>query len=203
MSDARRFSDDMLLVLETKNTGAVSRRDWMLHVLESGVAMGVMPALAGAQEHAHGNDAATNGETESRPWAPQALSGAQNETLVALGERIIPGSAEAQCNRLIDSVLPMESGKNRSKLLETLAAFDGEAERLYKRPFRQLDAAQQDEMLLAASQESGKLHVEFGIVKEWMADAYWSSLKGLHELGWTGRVAWDSFPGCGSGRPHN
>ncbi len=40
-------------------------------------------------------------------------------------------------------------------------------------------------------------------MKEWTADAYWSSQKGLRELGWTGRLAWDSFPNCGSAQPHN
>jgi hypothetical protein len=143
------------------------------------------------------------GQTATKPWTPQFFNAEQNEALVALGERIIPGSAEALCNRLIDSVLVIDSEKNRSGLLHSVAAFDREAEQLYQQPFRHLSPDQQDEILMAASQDGGSLHAEFGLVKEWMADAYWSSLQGLHELGWTGRMAWEIFPGCDHDRPHN
>jgi len=129
-------------------------------------------------------------------WAPRFLSPQQNDELVALGERIIPGSTEALCNRLIDSVLLIESEKNKSEFLQSLAAFNREAEQLHQRPFEKLNPAQQDEIIAASCQAGSRMHVEFGILKEWMADAYWSSLKGLRELGWTGRVAWESFPNC-------
>jgi hypothetical protein len=157
----------------------VSRRDWIVAVLQNSSALGLIPYLPAA----------------TPDWSPSFLSAKQNATLVALGERIIPGTAGALCNRLIDFVLPIESDKNKSELLASLAAFDHEAEHLQQRPFEQLSASQQDELLTTAAQ-GGKLHAEFSLVKEWMADAYWSSLDGLHELGWTGRMAWESFPNC-------
>jgi len=137
-------------------------------------------------------------EPATAPWKPQFLTAEQNDTLAAVGERMIPGSGEALCNRLIDSVLPMESEKNKKDLLDALAAFDGEAERRHRQRFRQLTPAQQDEILTFASNDGSALHHQFGLVKEWTADAYWTSLKGLRELGWTGRVMWDSFPNCGN-----
>lgn len=136
-------------------------------------------------------------------WNPQFLKPEQNDALIAVGERIIPGSAEALCNRLIDSVLAIDSDKNRNDLLAALAGFDQAARERSQKPFRELAPAQQDEILTAVSEPPNPLHAQFLLVKEWMADAYWSSLKGLKELGWTGRVMWDAFPNCGSGQPHN
>ncbi len=161
----------------------------MIAVLQSSSALGVLPLASSVYASA----TAPN-------WTPKFLSALQNETLIALGERIIPGSSEALCNRLIDLVLPLEGEKNKGILLQSLAAFDQEADRFHQQHFSQLNPAQQDEILTIASQ-GGKLYNEFGVVKEWMADAYWSSLKGLKELGWTGRMAWESFPDCGQKQP--
>jgi hypothetical protein len=151
----------------------LSRRDWMIAVLQAGSVLGAAPLAAGVPP----------------AWLPSFLSVRQNETLVALGERIIPGSSQALCNRLIDFVLPIEGDKNRIELLQSLAAFD-------RQRFQELSPGQQDEILTVA-ERGGSLHTEFGVVKQWMADAYWSSLNGQHELGWTGRMAWESFPDCG------
>lgn len=156
-------------------------------VLRTGSVLGLLPS-------------SVVGAAGDENWAPKFLTAQQNETLIALGERIIPGSTQAFCNRLIDFVLPIESEKNRMELLQSLAGFDAEAAQLHSRPFKQLSSPQQDEILTAAS-EGGKLHAEFRLVKEWMADTYWSSLNGLRELGWTGRMAWESFPDCGSLQP--
>jgi hypothetical protein len=160
-----------------------------------------MPAAA-AQHDTHA--AAPSGETAAMSWNPRFLSAEQNETLITLGERVIPGSKEALCNRLIDAILAIDSEKNRRELVQALAAFDSKAMQLHRRQqFRQLNSAQQDEILTAASQSDDPLNAEFGIVKEWMADAYWSSHQGMRELGSTGRLAWDSFPECSSNQPHN
>jgi hypothetical protein len=139
----------------------------MIAVLQTGSVLGIVPSTAPA-------------------WVPSVLSAGQNETLIALGERLIPGSSAALCNRLIDSFLTIDTDKNRAELLQSLAAFNH---------FEELSPDQQDEILTIASR-GGKLHTQFALVKEWMADAYWSSLNGLRELGWTGRMAWESFPDC-------
>jgi Gluconate 2-dehydrogenase subunit 3 len=143
------------------------------------------------------------GDAAARDWEPQFFSVAQNETMVALGERIIPGSADALCNRLIDRVMPIESEKNKRDFRGCLAAFDRESQSLDGQSFGKVSAIVQDEILTHASAPGAPLHHDFQLVKEWMADAYWSSQKGLAELGSTGRMAWSEFPGCPSAQAHN
>lgn len=150
-----------------------------------------------------GSAALTAREQPIDSWTPEFLNSEQNDTLVALGNRIIPGSAGAFCNKLIDSVLAIESQKNKSEFLTALSAFDTEAQRLYQTSFRQLAPDQQDHILAAVSTDTASLYPQFGLIKEWLADGYWSSQQGLRELGWTGRLAWDSFPDCDNPHPHN
>lgn len=194
-------SDDILQVMEAARNSEFSRRDWMLVLLQATSALTVAMPAAAAQHQPHG--AAVPNEASLAPWTPRFLTAAQNETLIALGERIVPGSNETSCNRIIDSILAIDSEKNKRDLVQALAAFNGKAAQLHQQQFQQLSAAQQNEILSAASAPDGSLHAEFGIVKEWMADAYWSSREGLRELGSTGRLAWNSFPGCSSNHPHN
>jgi hypothetical protein len=116
--------------------------------------------------------------------------------LIALGERIIPGSGAAGCNRVIDLLMTVESPQVRQELLHALAAFDAEAERRYRAAFRHLQPEEQDAILTEASEERSRLYAAFGVVKEWVADSYWTSRPGLQDLGWNGQVAWPAFPGC-------
>ena len=120
----------------------------------------------------------------SATWAPQVLTPAQNQALISTGERIIPGSAAALCNQTIDLVLTMESEQMHAQLAEALAAFDRDAD---------------GTLLIAASETNAPQHAQFQIIKEWIADAYWSSEPGLRELGSTGKMGWSSFPGCETG----
>lgn len=94
----------------------------MRHILESTAALGIVtPAISVGQERETSN-------AEQR-WRPHFFEAEQNDTLIALGECIILGSSEANCNRLIDTVALIESKKNKSDLLNALAAFDAEAQR--------------------------------------------------------------------------
>jgi Gluconate 2-dehydrogenase subunit 3 len=176
----------------------VNRRDWMLRSLRAATAVSSALSISAAQMHAHTTAVEENKSSVSTGWHPKFLSAEQDEAVIALGERIVPGSTEAHCNRLVDSVLSIESAKNKSDLLGAIAAFDREAESLHQQPFRKLTAAQQDGILKGASQPNDKLHADFGIVKEWIADAYWSSQEGRRELGATGRMAWQSLAACSS-----
>src|SRR5262249_5125130 len=86
-------------------------------------------------------------------------------------------------------------------------------------PFKELPPEQQDAILIKAStgqggnsdgkadwwlvtrKESGEpprvtLRDHFDNIKGWVSGAYYSSEVGMRELGWTGQVAWESFPGC-------
>jgi hypothetical protein len=143
----------------------LDRRAWIRRVLQ---------VAAGASLAASTGAAATD-------WTPQVLTPAQNQALIAMGERIVPGSAAALCNRIIDLVLTLESEQTRAQLTGALAAFAGDAD---------------GSALTQASVSGSARHPQFLIIKEWIADTYWSSEPGLRELGWTGKMAWPSFPGC-------
>lgn len=167
---------------------------------------------------------ATPGPAEAS-WSPAFLDPHQNETLIVLGERIIPGSGRAQVNRMIDLLLTADSQQSQRRFLESLSAFDGEAIARYRKPYQDLTEEQQNAILTAASTaESGRkdagddqeapstppssfpatsasqsaltLRDHFENIKDWVSRSYYSSEVGLRDLGWTGRLAWDHFPGC-------
>lgn len=164
-------------VISNLSSAGISRREWMLRAAQ---AAGFL-AITGSLEAA---------------WTPQVLTAPQDATLTALGERIIPGSTAAQCNRFIDLMMTIETQKIRDELLHSLAAFDAAAQKRYGSAFSRLQPQQQDKLLEEASTEDALLHPEFLVIKEWMADAYWTSRQGLHDLGWNGQMAWPAFPGC-------
>lgn len=161
--------------------GGFSRRVWVQCVTAAVAALAAGGRLAGA-EPATGT-------------AGAGLSPAQAATLTAVGEWIVPGSARVGCAQVIDRILAIEDDQHRQALSGALAAFDREAERLHGTGFARLDAAQQ-ESIVAASSEGGPVHEAFRTVKEWTAAVYWTSRDGLKEQGWTGRLAWENFPGC-------
>ncbi len=109
---------------------------------------------------------------------------------------MIPGSSEAGCNQVIDLVLTLEPEKTRTELLQALSAFNAEAQTRQSKQFRELAPEEQDALLTRASQSGSPLNHQFQVVKEWMADTYWSSKQGMKELGWNGRMVWPSYPGC-------
>ena len=172
----------------------LSRRDWIAALLQSSAVPVVFSGVAAAQEHVHHPaDSEATAPSFSRP---QVLSPAENEALVALGERILPGSREAKCNQVIDLVLAIEPEKTRHELLNAVSAFDKQAQSQHNDLFRNLAPADQDAILTAACRSDSPLHSQFEIVKEWIADTYWSSRQGMHDLGWQGRVVWPNYPGC-------
>ncbi|HZS56310.1 MAG TPA: hypothetical protein VFA65_18035 [Bryobacteraceae bacterium] len=145
----------------------MTRREWICSIL---AAASIEPAIL-------------TGQDTQQSWKPLFLTADQNNRLVSLGELIIPGSTSASCNRVIDLILSIESQANQQTFLHALAAFPA-------------DSAAQKEMLQRASQAQSPMHAHFQIIKEWIADTYWSSQQGLRELGSTGRMAWEKFDAC-------
>jgi Gluconate 2-dehydrogenase subunit 3 len=179
------------MLLECPKT---NRRDWMTQILQS-IAGSALSAQLFAQEHSHGSESTEAGEKPAE-WHPAFLTNEQNETLVSLGECIVPGSATAYCNRVIDLILTIESENTKRQMVAALAKFDEAARQGYGGSFPKLRPEQQTEILIAAAKDDGQLNGNFLVIKEWMADAYWSSKEGMRELGWKGRVAWSSFGNC-------
>jgi hypothetical protein len=127
-------------------------------------------ALAGAQEN----------------WQPAFLSSTENEVLLAVGERIIPGSRAAGSNQVIDLLLGIESPATQNGFREALRTFSDAG-------FEKMPATQQDSMLTRASGANDTRQHAFLYLKEWLADAYWTSREGMKELGFDGRLAWPEF----------
>jgi hypothetical protein len=156
-------------------------------------------------------------------WKPEFLDAYQADTLDVLGERIVPGSSSAQVNRFIDTLLNVEKREDQQRFLDSLAAIDAESAKKYGHTYKDLTEAQQNELLTIASTMSGghknrpftrrrrsalgppastsdlehdTLRDHFENLKGWIVGAYFSSEAGMRELGWTGQVMFESFPGC-------
>jgi gluconate 2-dehydrogenase subunit 3-like protein len=154
-------------------------------------------------------------------WKPEFLDDHQNETLIALAERIVPGSSKAESNRFMDLLLTVSTQDEQRKFLVALGAFDSLAVTRFGHPFKELTESQQNDLLTEASTaKSGHVQGQedfawfaipagaehqaatdsirdyFDNLKGWITGAYYSSEVGMRELGWTGNVMFESFPGC-------
>ena len=108
---------------------------------------------------------------------------------------MVPGSAAAKCNQIIDLVLSIEAADVREQFVNSLAAFESEARRRYGKELQELLPHQIDTLLAGSVGQGDKDH-PFEVIKEWIADTYWSSQDGLRALGWNGQMAWTSYPAC-------
>jgi gluconate 2-dehydrogenase subunit 3-like protein len=211
----------------------MTRRDMVQRLLSSAAAGSALPGIAAAHpvyKHLGMDAAETPPGRQANPstWAPAFLDPHQNETLVALAERIVPGSTQAQSNRFIDLALSAETRETQQKLFNALAAFEAESLSRYSRPLIDLSEAQQTELLTAASttppaKAEGRkgtdwiakatpasnepapatLRDHFENLKGWVSGAYYSSEIGMKELGWTGDHYFESFPGCQHSEEHH
>jgi hypothetical protein len=209
----------------TAEGGGLNRRQVMQRMLATAGASLALPGLAaGHPVHSHLLSDSTMSAAEAAAadaaWEPVFLDPHQNKTLIILAERIVPNSTAAQVNRFVDLLISVDTQENQKKFLASLGAFDHEGITRYNQPFKDLTEGQQIEMLSAASTakaggapqdnygsrsdtapKTGEEPVltmrdHFENVKGWVSGAFYSSEVGMRELGWTGQVVWDSFPGC-------
>jgi hypothetical protein len=204
----------------------MARRKALQLILGGGAAGAMIPGVAAAhpvREHiAHraASGAAPAAESDAS-WKPSFLDEHQNETLIVLAERIVPGSSKAQVSRFIDLAMTVESAITRGQFLRALAAFEGEALQRHRAPFKQLSESEQVEILTAAAAspltEVAKVRSGdwvssvargfvppplatlgdcFEYLKGWISGAYYTTEIGMKELGWTGNSAYEDFPGC-------
>ena len=172
---------------------------------------GSLGATAAAREFpANFDDSKTLARAD---WKPAFLSAHQNQTLVALGELIIPetdtaGATTALVNRFIDLLLAAETHDTQQSFLNSLAYVDGEARSKYGNAFVYLTPESQTELLTffaysnsLDSWNEGKPpedpgHTHFQNLKGWVSRAYFSSEAGMKALGWNGEAAHGEFTGC-------
>ena len=217
--------DSELRVLNVAPRG-LNRRELVQRLLGGAGAGFVFPAVATSHPiHNHLASPSTLDQADAKSaaadWAPEFLDSHQSETLTVLAERIVPGSTKAQSNRFIDLLLTVDTQENQKKFLASLGAFEAEAINRFGKPFKDLTEDQQNQILTVASTEKPSrpegssdwswfavpskepseqarvtIRDHFENIKGWVSGAYYSSEVGMRELGWTGDVYFDSFPGC-------
>jgi Gluconate 2-dehydrogenase subunit 3 len=167
--------------------------------------------------------AAAKAKAKEPDWKPEFLDAYQMETLASLAERIVPGSRAAQADRFIDTLLAVNTREDQQRFLSAMGAIEGESRTRFGEPWKDLSESQQTELLTAAS--TGKpgredrywtpgtpladyfkqqqeapaattLRDHFDHLKGWVSGSYYSSEAGLKELGYTGQMFFESFPGC-------
>jgi hypothetical protein len=197
----------------TPATSGLARRD-VIRALVGGIGAGMtLPAVAESHPmHRHLSDASALTEADAaataKNWKPAFLDAHQSETLASLGEQIVPGATATGAHRFVDLLLSVDTPDSQRRFLTALGAIDGAAIERYRRPWKALTAAQQVELLTAAStaapgekDASGAaaqptIRDHFDNLKGWISGAYYSSEAGMRELGFTGNVFHASFPGC-------
>jgi hypothetical protein len=202
---------------------SLTRREWVQRMLAGAGAGVAAPALAEAAWPA-AVDAQTAAPTEAPgEWKPVFFDEAQIQSLAALAERIVPGSANAQVSRFLDLALGASTQETQQRFVASMNAMEGESLRQFTKSFKDLSASQQDHVLSAAStakpasaapvaaganlidvmpQPDG-LRESFENLKEWVIKAYYSSEVGMKELGWNGENFFESFPGCDHDASHS
>jgi Gluconate 2-dehydrogenase subunit 3 len=139
---------------------------------------------------------------EASDWQPLFLNAAQDKTLAALSEAVVPGSIKARVDRFIDLLLSVDTAEHQREFGASLAAVEPEAQKRFGRDFAALTPSEQQTLLTDFSkQETSREHLQN--LKEWIVGAYYSSEQGMRELGWNGNYAFESFPGCEHGDEHH
>ena len=155
-------------------------------------------------------------------WKPEFLGAHEFKMLESLAELIVPGAAKARTAQFIDQLLAVDTEFNRRRVLNALGAFEARALQRTQRPWNALEPAEQNEILTDASTMASGIPIEqpwapgrpvevaaerasearwtlrdhFELLKGWVAGGYYSSEIGMRELGWTGNLFHNSFPGC-------
>jgi hypothetical protein len=153
-------------------------------------------------------------------WSPKFLNMEQNNALVAISDRMLPGSAAAHVNRTIDLVMTVETAENRKLLMHALIALDAQAVKQFHSGVTKLSPDQIDEVLSFCSEQepahaehdddspgwklnqrtpltgAPNLRDHFEYLKGWIVASYYSSETGLRELGWDDGYYFESPAEC-------
>jgi hypothetical protein len=153
-------------------------------------------------------------------WSPQFLNPKQNDVLVAISDRMLPGAGAVHVNRTIDLVMTVETDENHKSLTQALDALEGQAEKQLHSGIAKLSPDQIDEVLSFCAGQ-GPPHAEhdddapgwklnertpltgapnlrdhFEYLKGWIVASYYSSEAGLRELGWDDDYYFESPAEC-------
>jgi hypothetical protein len=203
----------------------LSRREALAGLVAGGIGAVAIPVQAGHPVEHHlaspGTVGSAHAAVAAGDWVPAFLSPHQHETLAAFSERLIPGASRTHASRFVDKLLDVDSQDAQKRFLESLSAFEAASMRQFGRPFLKLATSEQDQVLTVAAEDEARLGDDLGWgwfgargsssepgldlgrhlrhLKGWVSGAYYSSEIGLKELGWTGNMAFESWPGCTHG----
>jgi hypothetical protein len=202
------------------------KRRTLLRGLASGIAGTVAGAavtpIADASVPSHdAHEAQGQPAPPPAPAPPRLLDEHQRRTLASLAEMLVPGSTTAGVVDLIDRVAATESLPRQRRFLNALGAFEQRARLEHGARWIDLDEATRTTILHAASTarearprppawtkgqplvfEStdapppATVRDHFDYLRATVATAYYSTERGMKELGWTGRAVWSTLPGC-------
>lgn len=191
----------------------VTRREALRKIAVGGAAAATAPLwveslVSAAEQHAAHYQPAAAGTA----WTPKALTPAQNRTVIALAERIIPktdtaGATEAKVNEFIDAVIADAEPPDREKFFEGVAWVDARSQREHGHPFAGATETQQIALLTAMSRPPSssapvspddRIGAEFfRAIKSMTITGYYTSEVGLRdEIGDDGTMFFTEFKGC-------
>jgi hypothetical protein len=196
--------DDVRVVRLPAEIPRLGRREIIQMLAMSAGGLLSFPLVASSHPiQRHFRDASSIGAADAnaaaREYSLQFLNSDQFATLQTLAERIVPGSAAARSGEFIDQLLGVADAAERRRFAQALERFDALARARVQGTWTQLTEDQQNELLIVASTEKAgpnTIRDEFEHLKGWIVGAYYSSERGMRELGWTGRTFFPSLPGC-------
>jgi hypothetical protein len=196
----------------------ISRRDLIRTAVMASAALGFGPALSFAQSLESGLTPAARGVDGSKVltdpnWKLAFLNPEQNETLIALGEVIIPatdspGAKEALVNRFLDLLLSVQPTAFQQRFVSALEFIDSESQKEFGANFRSLTLDDQVSLLtqwayprqpawwLQREEKPDPGQEHFTHLKMMIATAYYGSEIGQKELGWDGEFTHGPYEGC-------
>lgn len=159
------------------------------------------------------------GGAKPAAYTPTTFDAHQFATVVVLSELIVPGAKASGTPEFLDKLLTVESADTRRRFITALGAMDGAALKSRQKPFK--DLAQADQIALLTEASTGNpsrtpvfwkkgdpipvpeppagpatMRDHFDHIKGWVSGIYFASEPGLKELGYTGNVFHEKYPGC-------
>ncbi|MGH9517382.1 MAG: gluconate 2-dehydrogenase subunit 3 family protein [Terriglobales bacterium] len=196
----------------------INRRELIRAALFASAASALGAQFSFAQAIASGLTPAARDEDGSTVltdpnWKAVFLNDHQNETLIALGDVIIPsadtpGATAALVNRYLDLLLSVQPVEFQKQFVDALAFIDTESQKQFAKTFPDLARGDQIWLLSAWAYPSdsdrwiegegkadpGQQHFER--LKALIAAAFYGSEIGLKELGWDGEFTHGPYEGC-------
>ncbi len=221
-----------LPVVQPVADAGVSRRSALQTLATGLGASFAVPGLVEAHDHPvhkHVAHVADQGRAPAAAapgtYTPVTFDAHQLATVAVLAELIVPGSKASGTPEFLDKLLAVESTDTRRRFFSALGAMERAALEAHRQPFKDLAPAAQNAILTEAANGTpsrqavswkkgdpipvpqpppgpATLRDSFDHIKGWIAGIHFASEPGMQELGYTGALFHESYPGCPHGGQH-